>query len=213
MTLFIVLITIFTGISLVLIFKKYDFPKLEKVIRKISFYSLIGILICVLLLVFDFRLKGKYTTSIIGVIFLLSTILLFGLTKKSLTKILSGILTIPIFIFGILSLFWEIGFGFFYLITLPFQAPSAKSEINANHNVEVRVGGFLACGEILVITKSEFGILDKQYYAGNNSCVTGIDKIETLDFQENIVEFLIYHDGKTEFENPYKYQSEMKNVR
>ena len=204
--------TIFSGISLVLIFKRYDFPKLEKTIRKISFYSLIGILICIVLLVFDFRLKGKYTTSIIGLIFLLSTILLFGLTKKNLTRILSGILTIPIFIFGISSLFSEIGFVFFYLITLPFQAPMAKSEINKNHNVEVRIGGFLACGESLVITKSQFGILDKQQYVGNNSCVTGIDKIETIEFEENNVEFLIYHDGKTEFENPYKYQPEIKNV-
>ena len=212
MTTFIVLMTIFSGISLVLIFKKYDFPKLEKVIRKISFYSLIGILICAVLLVFDFRLKGKYTTSIIGLTFLLSTILLFGLTKKNLTKIFSGILTIPIFVFGVLSLFSEIGFVFFYLITLPFQSPMAKSEINENHNVEVRVGGFFACGESLVITKSQFGILDKQKYVGNNSCVTGIDKIETIEFKKNKVEFLIYHDGKTGFENPYKYQPEIKNV-
>jgi len=88
----------------------------------------------------------------------------------------------------------------------------AKSEINDNHNVEVRIGGFLACGESLVITESKFGILDKQQYVGNNSCVTGIDKIETIEFKENNVEFLIYHDGKTEFENPYKYQPEIKNV-
>jgi ABC-2 type transport system permease protein len=212
MTTFIVVITMFSGISLMLIFSKYDFPKLEKVIRKISFYSLIGVLICVLLLVFDFRLKGKYTTSVTGLTFLLSTILLFGLTKKSLIKILSGILTIPMFVFGILSLFSETGLVFFYLLTLPFQAPMVKSEINENHNVEVRVGGFFACGESLVITKSQFGILDKQQYIGNNSCVTGIDEIKTLEFKENNVEFLIYHDGKTEFENPYKYQPEIKNV-
>jgi ABC-2 type transport system permease protein len=97
---------------------------------------------------------------------------------------------------------------FFYLIVLPFEPPIAKFEINQNHNVEVRVGGFLACGESLVITKTQFGILDKQQYVGNNSCVTGIDKIETLEFKENNVVFLIYHDGKNEFENPYKYEAE-----
>jgi ABC-2 type transport system permease protein len=101
------------------------------------------------------------------------------------------------------------GFVFFYLIALPFQPPMAKSEINEKYNVEVRVGGFFACGESLVITKSEFGILDKLQYVGNNSCVTGINKIETLEFKENKVEFLIYHDGKTEFENPYKYQPDV----
>ena len=208
MTTFLVLITIFLGISLVLILTKSDFPKLEKVIKKISFYSLIGILICALLLVFEFRLKGEYTTSIIGLTFVLSTILLFGLTKNTRNKILSGILTIPMFVFGILSLIWEMPIAFFYLIALPFEPPIAKFEMNDNHNVEVRVGGFLACGESLIITESTFGILDKQKYVGNNSCVTGINKIETLDFKGNKAEFLIYHDGKTEFENPYKYQVE-----
>lgn len=98
--------------------------------------------------------------------------------------------------------------AFFYLIALPFEPPIAKFEMNDNYNVEVRVGGFLACGESLVITESKFGILDKQKYVGNNSCVTGINKIETLDFKENKAEFLIYHDGNTEFENPYRYQVE-----
>ncbi len=208
MTVFLVLITIALGISLVLILTKLEFPKVEKVIKKVSLYSLIGILICVLLLVFDFRLKGEYTTSIIGLTFVLSTILLFGLTRNARTKILSGILTIPMLVVGILSLFSEMTLFFFYLIALPFEPPIAKFEINQNYNVEVRVGGFLACGESLVITESTFGILDKQKYVGNNSCVTGIDKIETLDFDNNKAEFLIYHDGKTEFENPYKYQVE-----
>ena len=212
MTTFIILTTTFSVISLVLILKKSDFPKFEKVIKKISFYSLIGILICVVLLVFEYRLKGKYTTSIIGLTFLLSTILLFGLTKKNLIKIFSGVLTIPILVFGILGSFSQIGLVFFYLITLPFQSPIAKFEINKNYNVEVRIGGFMACGESLVITKSKFGILDKQQYVGNNACVTGINKIETKEFKENNVEFLIYHNGKTEFENPYKYQPEIKNI-
>ncbi len=70
----------------------------------------------------------------------------------------------------------------------------------------------MACGESLFITESTMLILDKIKYVGNNACVTGINKIETLDHKENKVEFLIYHDGKTEFENPYKYQPEIKNM-
>ncbi len=56
---------------------------------------------------------------------------------------------------------------------------------------EVRVGGFMACGESLVITESKLGILDKQKYVGNNSCVTGINKIETKKFNNNVADFLI----------------------
>ncbi|MGY3795693.1 hypothetical protein ACWNT5_23160 [Aquimarina sp. 433] len=185
---------------------------MEKVIKRTSFFSLIGILICALLLVFDFRFKGKYTTTIIGLTFLISTILLFGLTKKIQTKILSGILTIPVTIFGISSLIWEMPIIFFYLLAMPFHPPKAKFDLNKKHNIEVRDGGFMACGESLFITESTMLILDKIKYVGNNACVTGINKIETLDHKENKVEFLIYHDGKTEFENPYKYQPEIKNM-
>ncbi len=191
---------------------KANFPKWEKVIKKISFYSLIGIIICILLLVFDFRFKGAYTNTIIGLTFVLSTILLFGLTKNTGTKVLSGILTIPMLLFGILSLIWEMPIVFFYLLAMPFQPPIAKFGINNKHNVEVRVGGFMACGESLFITESTAIFLDKIKHVRNNSCVTGIHKIETLKFDKNKAKFLIYHDGQTEFENPYTYQPEIKNV-
>ncbi|SHJ27847.1 hypothetical protein [Aquimarina spongiae] len=212
MTTFLALLTIFLGISLVLILTKSDFPKLEKVIKRISFYSLIGILICSLLLVFDLRVKGKYTITIIGLTFLLSTILLFGLAKKLQTKIVSGVLTIPITIFGVLSLVWEMPIIFFYLLAMPFHPPKEKFEIDKKHNIEVRNGGFMACGESLFITESTIFILDKTKHVGNNLCATGINKIEALHFEENKIEFLIHHDGKTEFENPYTYQPEIKNM-
>ena len=53
----------------------------------------------------------------------------------------------------------------------------SKSKINQNYRVELRVVGFMACGE-------------------------------KLEFKENNVELLIYHDGKTGIENPYKYSAE-----
>ena len=212
MTEFLILIAALLGISLVLILTKSDFPKLEKTIKRISSYSLIGIIVCSLLLTFDLRFKGKYTTTFIGLTFLISTVILFGLTKKTGTKILSGILTIPLAIFGISSLIWEVPIVFFYLLAMPFHPPKAKFEIDKKHNIEVRNGGFMACGESLFVTESTLLILDKLKHVGNNSCVTGINKVETINFKENEVEFLIYHDGKTEFENPYKYQPEIKNV-
>lgn len=211
MIIYLVLITLTLVISLMLTIKKVSFPKLEKSIRKISFYSLMVILICVILLLFDFRLKGKYTVSIIGLIFLTSTILLYGLTKNNLYKILSGILTVPIFILGIVSPFIEGPIAILYLIAMPFQPPLVKSEINQNYNVEIRDDGFLPCTESLVITKSKFWIFDKQKNLENNFCLTGIIKIKALVLNENKVEFLIYHDGQTKQENPYKYEVEINN--
>ena len=86
MTIFLILITISLGISLFLILRKVNLPKLEKVVKKISFYSLIGIIVCLILMIYDLRIKGKYTNSIIGITFILSTILLYGLTKKMKLK-------------------------------------------------------------------------------------------------------------------------------
>jgi hypothetical protein len=210
---FLILITIAFAISSILLLTKNDFPKIEKILKRISFYSFIGVAISLLLLIFEFRLKGTYTTPIIALTFVVSTILLFGLTKNTLTKVLSGLLTIPFFVFGILSLIWELPIAFFNLIALPFEPPMAKFIINENHNVEVRVGGFFACGESLVVTKTMLAILDKQKYVGNNSCVRGIHKIETIELNEHNAEFLIHHDGETEFDNPYKYKAEIKNVQ
>ncbi|WP_299119468.1 hypothetical protein [uncultured Winogradskyella sp.] len=212
MTTFLVLIIIALVINLFLIIKKVNFPKLEKIMRKISFYSLVGIVICIILLLFDFRLKGKYTIPTIGLVFLISTILLYGLTKNSLYKNLSGILTIPIFILGILSPIMEGPIAILYLIAMPFQPSLVKSKINENYSVEIRDDGILPCSESLVITESTFLIFDKQRNLGNNFCVTGIIKIETLVLDKNKVEFLIYHDGQTKRENPYKYEAEIKNV-
>ena len=45
-------------------------------------------------------------------------------------------------------------------------------------------------------------------YVGNNSCVKGIDKIETTTFNDKKYEFLIYHDGTFKEENPYTYEIE-----
>lgn len=81
-----------------------------------------------------------------------------------------------------------------------------------NHNIEVSNGGFMACGESLYITESNMLILDKKHHIGNVFCVTGINKIETLEFNEKEIVFLIYHDGKTDFENPYQYKSETENI-
>ncbi|WP_299611472.1 hypothetical protein, partial [uncultured Aquimarina sp.] len=58
---------------------------------------------------------------------------------------------------------------FFYLLAMPFHPPKAKFDLNKKHNIEVRDGGFMACGESLFITESTMLILDKIKYVGNNA--------------------------------------------
>ena len=72
--------------------------------------------------------------------------------------------------------------------------------------------GFLACGEIIRITKTEFGIFDKEIFYDSNQCLIGITKVETVRIDNNGAEFLIYHNKDQDSENPYQYEIENKNV-
>ncbi|WP_156833760.1 hypothetical protein [Christiangramia salexigens] len=161
---------------------------------------------------FEFRLKGSYTTSIIGMTFWCGTILLYGLTKNKTKRIITGLLTIPTFIIGIMSLIVQPLVLLFAVPYLAFQSPMAKFDIDKKHNIEVRNPGFMACGESLYVTKSEYLIFDKQIYVGNNHCVKGIHKIKTIEFNKQKMIFLIYHDGVEKEENPYKYEVSRETV-
>lgn len=208
MTLFISLIVLALGVSGVLLFTKTNFPKAEKLLTRMAFFSLVGIILCVVLLSNDLRPKGAYTSGIIGMVFLLTTLILFGLSKRTTTKIWSSLITIPIFICCLLSLFDKGYLFFFYLLALPFKPPIATYDVDKTHQVEVRDGGFMACGESLVLTESTCFLFDKQRYAGDTHCVTNIHKVETVAFDENKATFLIYHDDSRKVENPYTYETE-----
>jgi hypothetical protein len=84
--------------------------------------------------------------------------------------------------------------------------------IDDTNKIFVTTGGFLGCGEELNITQSTFGIFDKEvFHIDSNLCLKGIHKIETSKLDEKHAEFLIYHDGQHDSENPYKYEVERKN--
>jgi ABC-2 type transport system permease protein len=205
--------TVVFGISLILIITKHSFPILEKVVRRVALISLVGTAICILLLFFDLRLKGALTTSLISGVFVNSTILWFGLTQDSRVQLFTGLFVIPLCVAVCCSFFWSLMWLPVNAVMLPFTPPLKKFTINQNHHVEVRVGGFMACGESLIVTETVFGILDKQHYIGNNYCVTGIKKIVPKKFDSSSANFLIYHDGKrTEFKNPYEYEVLLKSA-
>ena len=208
MSLFISLIVLALGVSGILLLTKTRFPKAEKLLSRIALLSLVVMILCVVLLSNDLCLKGAYTSAIIGVVFLLTTLVLFGLSKRTTTKIWSGLITIPVFICCLLSLFDKGYLFFFYLLALPFAPPIATYDVDETHQVEVHDGGFMACGESLVLTESTCFLFDKQRYAGNNHCVTNIYKVETVAFDENKATFLIHHDESRNIENPYTYETE-----
>ena len=212
MNLFITLILIALIISSILLITHSDFPKLTKLIGKISIASLFAILLFILLNVFNLKLKGVYTNYIIGITFIISTILLFGLTKNKQYKILSGILAVPFYIFGVACLFWKMGLIFFYFISLPFEPPIATYKIDDNYAIETNHGGILSCGENLSITKTHFGILNETVFTDNGICLIGIKHIETITFTNEQLTLMIYHDESPSIKNPFSYVIKNENI-
>lgn len=86
-----------------------------------------------------------------------------------------------------------------------------KSKINDTYDIETYIGGFLACGESIRITKSVFVIFDKAIHE-TNLCIKGVTKIETKEFNYIGADFQIFHDAEFDSENPYEFQIENKDL-
>ena len=146
---------------------------------------------------YGYSLKGLYTFSTISWTFIVSTILFFALFKNTRRKILTAFLLTPLVVLSILTLI---------LGQLVYE-----QKIDETNKITVTTGGFLACGEIINITQTKFGLFDKQVFHIGDLCLIGITKIETIKLDDKHAEFLIYHNGKMDSENPYKYDVERKN--
>jgi ABC-2 type transport system permease protein len=174
------------------------FPKIEKVVLRLLIISTILFLIFVVFEFSGYKLKGLHTFSTISWTFIISTILFFALFRNTKKKILTGLLLIPLVILSIL--------------TLIHGQVVYEKKIDESNKISVTTGGFLACGEIINITQTRFGVFDKQVFHINNLCLIGINRIETVKLDDKHAEFLIYHDGQQDSENPYKYDVERNNV-
>jgi len=145
-----------------------------------------------------YRLKGIHTLPAIGLTFILSTLLYFVLFKNTKKKILTVLILTPLIV---LSTF-----------TLLFGRILKEFRVNDNTKIIVTTGGFLSCGEIISITQTKFGVFDKEVLYESSLCLRGISKIVTTKIDDKHAEFLIFHNGEFDSENPYKYDVERKNV-
>jgi hypothetical protein len=96
------------------------------------------------------------------------------------------------------------------IFTLLFGKKLKEFDLDKNKKIIVTNGGFLSCGEIVHITETQFLIFDKEIYYESSLCLQGIEKIEVEKKYDSQIEFLIYHDGKMDSENPYKYEFDIK---
>jgi hypothetical protein len=197
MTAIIMFIGLIIGLNCIPLLTKNTFPKTEKAIQKILVASTILFLSLTIFEINGYRLKGVYAFSTISGTFILSTIAYFVIFRNTKKKLITVFLLTPLIVISILTLI---------LGQLVYE-----NKIDETNKIAVTTGGFLACGEIIHITQTRLGIFDKDVFHIDNLCLIGINKIETVKLDDKHAEFLIYHNGEYDSENPYKYDVERKN--
>ncbi len=146
----------------------------------------------------DFRIKGFYFNPVIELIFILITLTYFTIVRNSKRKILSVFILTPLILLS--------------LIILIFSTKSYELKIDNQHKIQVTTGGIMACGDIIHMTETKFVIFDKEIYYEGSLCLREITQIKTILFNKDSAEFLIYHNGELDSENPYQYKIENKNL-
>jgi len=197
MTAIIIFVGLIVGLNCIPLLTKSIFPKIEKAVVGILIVSTILLLTFVSFEYNGYKLKGYFILTAISWTFIASTIFFFALFKNTKRKIISVFLLTPLVALSIL--------------TLVIGQVVYEQKIDETNKISVTTGGFLACGEIINITQTRFVIFDKQVYHVENLCLIGINKIEIVKLEDKHAEFLIYHNGLNDSENPYKYEVERKN--
>ena len=175
-----------------------SFLKTEKVIIRILIASTILFLTFTIFEFNGYKLKGLYTNLTIGLTFIISTFFYFAIFQNTKKKIFTVLVLIPLIVLGI--------------FTLLFGRVLKEFRVTNNTKIIVTTGGLLSCGELIKITQTKFGLFDKEVHYESSLCLRGIKKIETKKIDDKHVEFLIFHNGENDSENPYKYDVERKNV-
>ena len=198
MTALIIFILIVIGLNLIPYFTKWDFPEVEKAINRVLIITTATFIVLTTLVFCGYKLKGVYLNPIIGVIFITTTILYFVLVKSTKRKLLEVVILMPLILIS--------------LITLSFSRTIYESKIADGYKIKVSTGGLFSCGELIKLTEAEFFLFDKAIVQEKSLCLRDIERIETIKFDRNSAEFLIYHNGEMDSENPYKYKIENNNM-
>lgn len=193
----IIFIGLIFGLNCIPLLTKTTFPRLEKVVVSVLITATIFFITLTIFEFNGYRLKGYYTFPIVIVTLLVSVVLYFILFKNTRKKLLTIFPLTLLFLFGLFMLF--------------LGRPIYEIQIDNKNKLSVTKGGLMACGEIYHITQSRFLIFDKEVFHITNLCLFGTTKIETIKLDNNQAEFLIYHNGKNDSENPYNLKIERKN--
>lgn len=158
----ILLILISLLISACLIWKKLQNKIVARIIGIVHFIFLTLAVFCLVLLVNGYRFNGQYTNSLVGISFIITGILLFGITRLVILKIYSGFIAIPSLIMEIGLLFMPNGFMLpFIIVSLLYQPPYLVEKIDKQYNIEIHQG-FMGPPNIIYLTNKKSFLFRKQ---------------------------------------------------
>jgi hypothetical protein len=189
-----IFISVLIGLNIIPELINKELPKTQKRILKILIISTLFFLALTIMSFMGYWLKSLFLNLIIKFIFILTSFIYFVTVQNTRRKLITSLLIIPLIIFSFCSMILS----------------KTVYSYNNDLNILVTSEGFLACGEIIRLTKTEFGIFEKELIYDSNQCLRGIKKIETVRFNKYEAEFLIYHNGEMDSENPYNYKIENK---
>src|SRR5688572_29199541 len=138
MTALLMLIMVVIGLNFIPQLTKKNFPKTEKALTQILILTTVIFLILTILLFNGFKLKGLYSNSIIGLIFILASFLYFAVVKNTKRKLVSILLVIPVVL---VSMYLQI-----------FSQTVGRFKLNDDLSIVVSREGFLGCGDIIRLT-------------------------------------------------------------
>ncbi len=144
------------------------------------------------------RLKGLFTSRLIGIVFLTTSLAYFAMHKNTRKKVVFVMLLLPLILLESFLLLMNENLGSY--------------EVNDTLEIKVTQEGFISCGETVRLTKSWFFLFDKELVSITDLCLVGISDIETIAIDDSKATILIYHNGERDSENPYLLEIENQNV-
>ena len=196
---FILILSIFLiGLNLIPELIKRDSNNLERAIRNILVVSTFLFLTVVFLPLVGLRLKGLFTSRLIGIVFLTTSLAYFAVNKNTRKKVVFVMTLLPLILLESFLLLMNENLGSY--------------EVNDTLEIKVTQEGFISCGETVRLTKSRFFLFDKELVSITDLCLVGISDIETIAIDDSKATILIYHNGEGDSENPYLLEIENQNV-
>ena len=198
MTFILILSLFLIGLNLIPELIKRDSNNLERAIRNILVVSTFLFLTVVFLPLVGLRLKGLFTSRLIGIVFLTTSLVYFAVNKNTWKKVFFVMTLLPLILLESFLLFMNENLGSY--------------EVNDTLEIKVTQEGFKSCGETVRLTKSWFFLFDKELVSITDLCLVGISDIETIAIDDSKATILIYHNGERDSENPYLLEIENQNV-